>query len=234
MVSLERLKIIKRNESENNREYVYRLLRYNILYLNMLPGETLKENEIAQLLNVSRTPVHEAVLMLKDSYLVDVLPQSSSKISLVDLKLMREGHYLRNLIEPAIVRQVAGNITPDMLKLLKQNLDRQDFSGLDVAECFELDEEFHSLIYTAANKPHIWTMVKNVCSDFDRVRFMDSSLIEDGREQAYEEHKAILQILMLGVSPQDDLENFYDRHIGSYKKRFHQLITSYSNYFCDM
>ena len=72
------LQLIKREETENNREYVYRLLRYNIMCLRMIPGEIIRENDIAKMLKVSRTPVHEAVLMLKENYLVEVLPQSSS------------------------------------------------------------------------------------------------------------------------------------------------------------
>jgi DNA-binding GntR family transcriptional regulator len=200
----------------------------------MLPGEVIKESEIAQLLNISRTPVHEAVLMLKENFLVDVLPQSSSKVSLVDLEMMREGYFLRNVLEPTIIRQVAGTVSPDLLRRLRENLDKQTeiiTHSDEVDEYFSLDDEFHGLIYEAANKSHIWTMVKNVCSDFDRVRHMDTILMSGDRKQFRDDHKTLYQYMMLGVGSQDDIEGFYDKHIGSYKKDFNKMLAKYPNYF---
>lgn len=231
---LDNLKVIKRDDTENNREYVYRLLRYNIMSLKMLPGEVIKESDIAKLLNISRTPVHEAVLMLKDNYLVEVLPQSSSKVSLVNLEIMREGYFLRKVLEPTIIKQVSGNVSPEILKLLKENIIKQTEIMMNpdmVDEFFALDDEYHGLIYEAANKSHIWSKVKSVCSDFDRVRHMDTILMSGDRKQFCEDHKMIYQIMMLGISPQDDLEVFYDKHIGAYKKEFSKMLDNYPDYF---
>lgn len=80
----------KRIEKENNREYAYRVLRDNIMTLRLLPGTTINEGELAELFHTSRTPIHEAVLMLKEEYLVDVYPQSGSKISRIQLDILKE------------------------------------------------------------------------------------------------------------------------------------------------
>jgi DNA-binding GntR family transcriptional regulator len=220
---MENLQIIERQEAENNREYVFRLLRYNIMCLRMVPGELIKENEIAKLLKISRTPVHEAVLMLKENFLVDVLPQSSSKVSLVNLEMMREGYFLRSTLETKIIRQVAGNVSQETLKRMRENLEKQDevLSSLEsVDEFFVLDDDFHGILYDAACKPHIWRMVKNVSSHFDRVRHMDAILMSGNRAKFSGDHKKIYQQLMLGLSPDDDVEGFYENHIGSYKQEF--------------
>lgn len=82
----------KRIEKENNREYAYRVLRDNIMTLQLLPGTTINEGELAELFHTSRTPIHEAVLMLKEEYLVDVYPQSGSKISRIQLDILKEGY----------------------------------------------------------------------------------------------------------------------------------------------
>ena len=42
-----RIKISDKKEQENNREYVYRVLRDNIMTLNLLPGTTVNEGELA-------------------------------------------------------------------------------------------------------------------------------------------------------------------------------------------
>lgn len=54
------IKISDKRESENNREYVYRVLRDNIMTLKLLPGTTINEGELAESFHMSRTPVHEA------------------------------------------------------------------------------------------------------------------------------------------------------------------------------
>lgn len=229
-----KLQVLSKKEEENNREYAYRFLRYNIMCMRMAPGDVIKENEIAQLLNISRTPVHEAVLMLKENFLADVLPQSSSKVSLVNLEMMREGYFIRNTIEPIIIRQLAGNTSPDILKLLRDNLDKQEENSSDpdkMEEFFFLDDEFHGIIYNAAKKEHIWMMVKGVSSHFDRVRHMDSILMSGDRVKYTEDHRQIYQFLMLGLDGNDHLESFYENHIGSFKKDFHKMLNGYPEYF---
>lgn len=66
------IKISEKREKENNREYAYRLLRSNIMTLQLMPGATLNEGELTELLGISRTPIHEAIIMLKEESLVDV------------------------------------------------------------------------------------------------------------------------------------------------------------------
>ena len=62
------LEILPKNKRETAREYVTRVLKYNIVNLNLKPGQAISENEIAELLGVSRTPVREAFLELAKAY----------------------------------------------------------------------------------------------------------------------------------------------------------------------
>ena len=54
-----------RRMDENNRAYAYRMLRKNIMTLQLQPGCQLSEAELCEQLAMSRTPVHEALMMLK-------------------------------------------------------------------------------------------------------------------------------------------------------------------------
>ncbi len=83
-----KIKISGKKEHENNREYVYRVLRDNIMTLKLLPGATVNEGELAELFHISRTPVHEAVLILKEESLIDVYPQSGSRISYIQIDIL--------------------------------------------------------------------------------------------------------------------------------------------------
>lgn len=85
------LLISPRLEGENNREYAYRVLRQNIITLQFAPGQTLSEAELSEKLEMSRTPVHEAVMMLKNEWLVDVQAQRGSSVSMIRVGLPARG-----------------------------------------------------------------------------------------------------------------------------------------------
>ena len=166
------IRLLEKREKENNREYAYRTLRENIMTLELPPGETLNENELAEKMKVSRTPVHEAILMLKEEALAEVYPQSGSRVSRLEVERLNEGYFLRLQVEPEIMRQIAGNLSSEEIMAFKQNLKyqsealkREDY--LD--EFYRLDEEFHHMIYRFSRKETIWRAVKNVCSHYDRV-----------------------------------------------------------------
>ena len=80
-----------RQPDENNRAYAYRILRKNIMNIQLQPGCQLSEAELSEHLVMSRTPIHEALMMLKGEWLVDVLPQRGSIVSKISIQYINEG-----------------------------------------------------------------------------------------------------------------------------------------------
>ena len=78
-----------RQPDENNRAYAYRILRKNIMNSQLQPGCQLSEAELSEHLVMSRTPIHEALMMLKGEWLVDVLPQRGSIVSKISITSTR-------------------------------------------------------------------------------------------------------------------------------------------------
>ena len=119
------MKIEVRNPGESHAEFAYRVLRSNILTLNMKPGMVINEKEIAAQLKISRTPVHEAVLKLKYEFLIDVRARKESKVSYIDVDLINEGFFLRRTLETAVLKAAIHQIGPDTRKKLLDNLKEQ-------------------------------------------------------------------------------------------------------------
>ena len=103
-----------RRMDENNRTYAYRMLRKNIMTLQLQPGCQLSEAELCEQLAMSRTPVHEALMMLKSEWLVDVLPQRGSIVSKISVPYLNEGFAMRRILEPALLRGLAGYIAGEL------------------------------------------------------------------------------------------------------------------------
>lgn len=207
--------------------------------MKLTPGETINEKEIADILNVSRTPVHEVLLLLKEQRLIDISPRSSSKVSLINIGMVREGFQLRNLIEPKIYQQISGNISNDFIDKLSENLKQQkdliNNGNSIIDDFFSLDDEFHRLLYSAANKDFTWDGVKHTCSHFDRMRYLDSDLkISKGTDKKalYEEHFNLFNNLLFGgINSPYFYEEYVYNHLNHFKESFHDIATYHHDYF---
>lgn len=228
------LKLDNKKPKESNSEYAYRILYRNIMTLQLPPGSIINEGELSQLLSISRTPVHEAVLKLRSEYLVNVFPQSTSKISLINVEFLKEGLFLRSIIEPAIIKKIAGMISLNDLIPLKENLEQQLVainSEDPISNFFHLDDNFHFIIYDLANKPNTWHSVKRVCSHYDRARYIDAILNNTDLNEIYNEHKKIYQYMLMGILDENEFDQFYQYHLHTFDKGFENSIKHYPDYF---
>ena len=81
------MKLEERHYAETAREYARRMLKENIISMDLKPGAMVSENELAAQLGLSRTPVREALMDMSQYGVVDVMPQRGSRISLIDYNL---------------------------------------------------------------------------------------------------------------------------------------------------
>lgn len=127
---------------------VYLSLKEAILTLRYQPGQILRKNDICAKLNVSRSPVSEAVTRLATEGLVDVVPQTGTFVARFSMAEIREGAFLREALELAAVEKVAMSITEDQLRQLKRNLRIQEalVDDMDVQGFYQCDMEMHNLI----------------------------------------------------------------------------------------
>lgn len=233
---MESLTLLPRRPKENNRAYAYRLLRYNIMTLVLPPGCAINENEIAEQLGISRTPVHEALSLLKNDYLVEILPQSGSFITKISLRNVREGVFMRTTLEPAIFRQLAGSIQEASLNAMAENLEQTEamiLSGSDdsLDRYIKLDDRFHRIAYLAAQKPTLWTAMKTVCSHFQRIRYQEYLILHVDMEHVCTEHRQLYEYLLFGGSNSFDLDGFYDHHLSHFKDHLPLLIEKHPEYY---
>ena len=96
------MRVLERLARETGREYALRVLKENIVGLDLLPGSMLSENEIASCLNLSRTPVREAFIELSKVKIVEIYPQKGSVVSLIDYNMVEEARFMRYELESAV------------------------------------------------------------------------------------------------------------------------------------
>ncbi len=93
------LELPERKPRESAGEYARRVLEHNIVHLKLLPGEQLQEKALAVEIGVSRTPVREAILELRQRRILNIYPQRGTFVSYLEAKRGEDIRYLRYVFE---------------------------------------------------------------------------------------------------------------------------------------
>jgi GntR family transcriptional regulator, rspAB operon transcriptional repressor len=221
--------ILERTGKETAREYAYRVIKYNIISLELTPGSMVSENELAEEMGISRTPVREALIELNKLKLVEIYPQRGSFISLIDSQLVEEARYVRLILEKSMVEMACEVATEEDLMVLDEKLRLQDFYLENPAKDkqLQLDNEFHEYLFTICNKKFTYDLISGMMSHFDRVRRLSLLVIKDTKNIS--DHKS----LVLAIKSKDkELANeIITKHLSRYKVDEVELKNQYPNYF---
>lgn len=221
-----------KKKSENNKGFIYRVIRENIMTLNLKPGEAISEVELGNQLNVSRTPIREAVVRLSEEKLIDVFPQKGSFISKLDLTLIDEAVFLRELCEKEILRIACKDPnSTELVKELEKNLAYQkiiiDFEE-DLRKFFDLDNQFHSLIFDYYNKKNIWKTIKKLATHYDRLRLIDA-FDKSETIKTYEQHREIVDVIKNRAI--EKIDTLVPEHLSKFRYVINNYLDEYPEYF---
>ncbi|WP_338022250.1 GntR family transcriptional regulator [Arcanobacterium pluranimalium] len=158
----------------STRESVYQEIRTRIINLTFLPGMALSETELATQLNVSRTPVREALVLLDKDGLIEVFPRKGTFVTKINLELVRETQFLREAIEIASLRSIPAQLDPALVQEITNNLAQQKNAAEshDARAFFILDEIFHASLMKLANHWRSWDVVATTKPHLDRARYL--------------------------------------------------------------
>ncbi|SNS98910.1 GntR family transcriptional regulator [Antarctobacter heliothermus] len=209
---------------------VYTALRSSILDMSLEPGAILRKGALCEQLGVSRSPVAEALGRLSSDGLVDIIPQSATRVSQFSMAELLEEDFLREAVETAAVARVAEDHTPDQLMRLSRNLRLQallvedaDFQGF-----FEADLEFHEMILGFTGFPKVTMVAEEMTLQLRRARKL--ILPEPGRPaEAVAEHRLILAAIEAKDS--SAAQTAMSRHLRQLIKRIKPLERQHPDYF---
>jgi DNA-binding GntR family transcriptional regulator len=140
------------------------LIRQAIVDGRVPPGHRLKEEELAQQLGISRTPVRVALLVIQSEGLVEAAPNRGATVRAYDTADLEEMYELRALLEGHAAGRAASRVTPDQLAQLRESCTR--FEGLldggDVQALVLENAVFHETILEAASSERLRAMVRQV------------------------------------------------------------------------
>ena len=138
------------------KEQVINAIRNAIIEGKFRPGEKIPEQELAEQLGVSRTPIREAIHILEQQGLVLIVPKSGTFVAEVDLAEVQDSLYTRIALEELALRQAIERSKPGEWENLCKKLSRI-LNGMKEAvekgntiAATELDIEWHTTLIDAA------------------------------------------------------------------------------------
>ena len=171
---------------------IYRQLHADILSNALPPGTALQDKLLCAQFSVSRTPVREALIRLAEDGLVDIFPQSGTFVSRIKGDAIPEALDIRQALECLAVARATTLARASDIAALDALLARQtDLAEAgDTGAFHDADELFHETISLIAERPGLWTLVKQVKLQIDRTRVL--TLPASGRmAQVVAEHRLV-------------------------------------------
>jgi len=215
---------------------VYETLRDRIVSLQLEPGEMVYENELSDMLQVSRTPVREAIRLLVSEELMEVLPQRGTRIARISGRKVSEARYVRELLEVGSFRLAArrwGKIgTPEIEKKLTDLLagQKEAASRRDFVRFIALDEAFHRRIMEATGNATLVKVVDQMRAHINRLRCLALRELRVS-DRVLSEHEQLL--LALRRCDERMIVDVLERHLRALENEIPDLRKRLPHYFAD-
>ncbi len=174
---------------------VYETLTEAIRDLRLLPGAPISEPTVAEWLDVSRSPVREAIARLVDLGLVTVKPQVGSYVAPISLQEVEEAAFIRSALETSAFKRAIRDGAPDTTEIQRLvDINKVAAESGDVETFFETDEKLHQNVFELAGLGKIWDVVRRTKIHLDRLRRLSLPRVMSN-PVLVEEHQLIVDCL---------------------------------------
>lgn len=191
------------------REWAYGQVRAMIVSGEMAPGADIHESRLATRLDISKSPLREALRQLAQEGLVIATGQKGSRVAELAPEDIGEIYSLRQYLEALEVRLAAERITPQQVAELRANVDAMEraMAGGEVRAAAALDVEFHLALAHIAGHRRLLRMQEALQADMQRlVIYQFEHFGHVAESSAIQKHRAIIDALEAGDGDQAERE----------------------------
>ncbi|HEX5682093.1 MAG TPA: GntR family transcriptional regulator [Desulfobacterales bacterium] len=202
-------------EHENLDQKAYQILKSMIIERQLLPGDKIPQERLAEELGISRTPLINALKFLEHEKLVQSIPRRGFFVRLFDKAEMISIFELRELLEGLSARRACQNITDRGIEQLK-GFFRQ-FAGMkdiaDIKAYAREDRRFHNLLTGIGAKEFL----KSILETYNIISFSYQTVLSEGLvrspNETIHEHLAIIEAI--SNRDADSAERLMRRHLSN-------------------
>lgn len=193
------LKVVSTAQQPSRADEVYSWLKDEISEFRLVPGDRFSEHAICNRLEVSRTPVRQALIRLQQEGLVEVMFRSGWRVLPFDFDRFDQLYELRMVLETAAARRLCLQENAQSLPLLEALKARwlvpASERDSDATRVATWDEEFHETLVKATGNSEMTRVHSDVTERIRIIRRLDF-LKQVRIDATYEEHARILRAIL--------------------------------------
>ncbi|WP_435106070.1 GntR family transcriptional regulator [Arhodomonas sp. AD133] len=191
-------------------------------------GTSISERGISSMLNVSKTPVREALTRLMHEGLVTIVPQSGARIFTLSAREVRDICTFRRIIEFAALELAIEHDHEGLVKVLRrivEGMQRAHAAG-EIVEYLSLDTDFHMSFFDHCGNSYLKNSYSQYVGKIAALRTHLSSK-PDHTRLSLKEHGEILDAVV--QKDIDSLKRLLDEHIGRTQKTYEIGVEDIAN-----
>lgn len=182
---------------------IYDEIRRRIVSLELTPGTQLREVDLSEQYNVSRTPMRDVLKKLEEEELIEVRSQRGTYVTRIDLQKVKSLMFIRYSTELALMSELQKTLTEGQINIIEGKLDRmrvalRQYAG-DEKEAanlyFEKDNELHQTIYGMVGREAVLDLLNNSFPYYARYRVLTGFTDEIHLAKAIATHESLIAAL---------------------------------------
>ena len=181
-------------QAKSQTEQAYEYLKREILNCELPPGQQIYEKQLSSELPWGRTPIHEALLLLKNDNLIDIYPRKGMQIKEYTTESIHELYQIRKLLEPSIAQ--AYKQVYSKAKLLEYESFFTHSDSLTDSDYYRLDVQFHTYLINITQNSLLIRLWDEVMLHQYRLAMYAIKLNTTFRSDNDPQHKMIIEALI--------------------------------------
>ncbi|MFE4144574.1 GntR family transcriptional regulator [Peribacillus sp. YIM B13472] len=175
-------------------DQAYNMLKTAIINNEIKPLEYLVEEQIAEQLGISRTPIRTALKKLEFEGLVEMETSKHTRVRTISVGEVQEYQVLRESLEPLAAQLACVSMDSEQLLFLKDLCEqqRQSIEEKDFSHFISLDTQFHCYLSEFTNNNKLKEFVSSLCTQLQRYVILTNT-IQSSSSEALKEHLQIIE-----------------------------------------
>lgn len=175
-------------------------IRYMLRTQELLPGQSLRQEALAELLGMSRVPVREALKALESEGVLRHVPNAGYTVTRLSSDELRQTYLMRAALEATVLRELPrlSGTTIDELTSLNNEID-EAAKSVDILRVIELNHAFHFALFRASGLHLIVDEIERVWKMTEAYRAV-YLYDESARRRIVREHRRLISAVRRGHS----------------------------------
>ena len=176
------------------RSYAYSVIKKKIITCEYKPNTTLNEAKLCKELEISRTPVREALYRIEQEGLIQIFPKKGILVQGISAVDIHQVYQARNLLEPFVVHAAGPSLSREWLEKMEQRC-LESFESDRGAELSRLDAEFHLYLADHCDNQYIAETIHKLWDQSARIQMCFCNTVFRFDDAQKEHHKVIQALL---------------------------------------